>query len=38
MASLVNVNQLFKDLKAEFSKPKPDLKKCGTLLESLKVK
>jgi hypothetical protein len=37
MASLGNVNQLFKDLKAEFSKPKPDLKKCGTLLESLKV-
>lgn len=37
MASLSNVNQLFKDLKTEFAKPKADLKKCGTLLESLKV-
>lgn len=37
MASLSNVNQLFKDLKTEFSKSKPDLKKCGNLLESLKV-
>lgn len=37
MASLGNVNQLFKDLKTEFSKGKPDLKKCGNLLESLKV-
>lgn len=37
MASLNNANQLFKDLKTEFTKPKPDLKKCGTLLESLKV-
>jgi hypothetical protein len=37
MAFLGNVNQLFKDLKTEFSKSKPDLKKCGTLLESLKV-
>lgn len=37
MASLGNVNHLFKDLKTEFSKGKPDLKKCGSLLESLKV-
>lgn len=37
MASLNNVNQLYKDLKAEFTKHKPDLKKCGSLLESLKV-
>ena len=37
MASLGNVNTLFKDLKTEFSKSKPDLKKCGSLLESLKV-
>lgn len=37
MASLSNVNQLFKDLKTEFSKPKADLKKCGESLEKLKV-
>lgn len=37
MASLNNVNQMFKELKAEFTKPKADLKKCGTLLENLKV-
>lgn len=37
MASLGNVNQLFKELKTEFSKAKPDLKKCGTLLDQLKV-
>jgi len=37
MASLGNVNQMFKELKTEFSKSKPDLKKCGNLLESLKI-
>lgn len=37
MANLGNVNQLFKELKVEFSKSKPDLKKCGTLLENLKI-
>lgn len=37
MASLVNVNKTFKDLKAEFSKPMANLEKCGGLLEGLKV-
>lgn len=37
MATLGNVNQLFKELKAEFGKSTRDLKKCGTLLEQLKV-
>lgn len=37
MASLSNVNQLFTTLKAEFSKTNADLKKCGELLEKLKV-
>lgn len=35
--ALGNVNQLFKELKTEFSKSKADLKKCGNLLETLKV-
>lgn len=38
MATLGNVFQLFKDLKTEFSKGSRDLKKCGDLLEQLKVK
>ena len=38
MASLGNVNQLFKELKTEFGKPGRDLKKCGNLLEQLKVR
>ena len=38
MATLGNVFQLFKDLKTEFSKSSRDLKKCGDLLEQLKVK
>lgn len=37
MATLGNVNQLFKELKTEFSKSARDLKKCGDLLEQLKV-
>ncbi|KAG5676339.1 hypothetical protein PVAND_006182 [Polypedilum vanderplanki] len=37
MASLGNVNQLFKELKTEFSKGARDLKKCGNLLEQLKI-
>jgi 26S proteasome regulatory subunit N12 len=37
MATLGNVNQLFKELKAEFGKSTRDLKKCGTLLEQLKI-
>lgn len=37
MASLNKVNQMYKDLKTEFTRSKPDLKKCGTLLDSLKV-
>jgi hypothetical protein len=37
MATLGNVNQLFKELKSEFSKGARDLKKCGNLLEQLKV-
>jgi hypothetical protein len=38
MANLSTVNQLFKELKTEFSKGSRDLKKCGNLLEQLKVK
>lgn len=38
MATIANVNQLFKELKAEFGKSTRDLKKCGTLLEQLKVR
>ncbi|CRK94281.1 CLUMA_CG007796, isoform A [Clunio marinus] len=37
MAPLSEANQSFKELKAEFGKPKPDLKKCGILLEKLKI-
>lgn len=35
---MATINQLFKDLKTEFSKNSRDLKKCGALLEQLKVK
>lgn len=38
MASLGNANQLFNNLKTEFTKAKPDLPKCGELLENLKVR
>lgn len=38
MANLNTVNQLFKELKTEFSKASRDMKKCGTLLEQLKVR
>ena len=37
MASLGNVSKLFTDLSSEFKKSKPDLKKCGNLLDQLKV-
>lgn len=37
MASLGNVSKLFNELTTEFKKPKQDLKKCGNLLDSLKV-
>lgn len=37
MASLNKVIQMYKDLKTEFTKSRPDLKKCGNLLDSLKV-
>lgn len=37
MATLGNVNQLFKELKTEFGKSNRDLKKCGNLLEQLKI-
>lgn len=37
MATIANVNQLFKELKTEFGKGSRDVKKCGTLLEQLKV-
>lgn len=37
MSTLNTVNQLFKELKTEFSKGARDLKKCGTLLEQLKA-
>lgn len=37
MATLTTVTQLFKELKIEFSKASRDLKKCGNLLEQLKV-
>lgn len=36
--SLSTVTSLYKDLKTEFGKSSPDLKKCGALLEQLKVK
>ena len=38
MATLSTVNQLFKELKTEFSKSSRDLKKCENLLGQLKVR
>lgn len=38
MASINSVSQLFKDLQTEFTKSSADLKKCGNLLEQLKVR
>lgn len=38
MAAVNNVVSLYKDLKLEWGKPGKNLKKCGTLLDQLKVK
>ena len=38
MASINSVSQLFKELQTEFTKSSADLKKCGSLLEQLKVR
>lgn len=38
MATMVTVNQLFKELKTEFSKASRDMKKCEKLLDQLKVR
>lgn len=37
MAALNNVVSLYKQLKTEWSTPKPNLSKCGKLLADLKV-
>lgn len=37
MAALDSVVSLYGDLKTEFGKPKPNLPKCGGLLDQLKV-
>lgn len=34
---MANLAQSLKELKSESAKPKPDLKKCETLLSQLKV-
>lgn len=38
MAALDSVVSLYGELKTEWNKPKPNLQKCGSVLDLLKVK